>query len=347
MNEIQIKEHPTEGPAEFELLRRHWLVACTDRELSTRPLSRTVLDVPLVVFRSGQQVTALLDRCPHRNVPLSSGRVVAGCVQCPYHGWQFDGDGRCVFRPGVIEDAPVAVSVPCFPTVLRDGLVWVCLEPGNVSEPVSRPWHADSLFGSFTWVDSINASLGDALENLLDGTHTPFVHSGIVRSPTKQQTFSAIVRVDADSVEAEYLDEGKQAGWLSRLFERNRTSSFGRFLAPCLAELEYRSNRGAEFVLNSCFTPESDGRLRVYSTIFIRRSLIPLPVKRLVITPLFRRVLKQDQRILELQQKNIRRFGTSDYVSWSGDLLRGWIDTRLRTGKLPDGTAEQRIDFRL
>lgn len=343
----QLLPSATKPPPEFATLRRHWLPVCTSRELVARPLSRSLLGVPLAIFRGQSGVAALLDRCPHRNVPLSSGRVISGCVQCPYHGWQFDGEGQCVFRPGVVDDAPQNVSVPSFPAVEQGGFVWARHEAGSETSPVLRPWHEDAAFGSFTWIDQVEADLGDALENLLDGTHTPFVHSGIVRSQTKQQAFSAMVRVTAQMAEAEYLDEGKQAGLVSRLFERNRASSFGRFIPPCLSELEYRSKRGTEFVLNSYFVPETPGSLRVYSTIFLRRSLVPLFLKRLLVTPLFRTVLKQDQRILELQQSNVRRFGGAKYESWSGDVLRGWIDTWLRTGQLPETASERRIDFHL
>lgn len=185
------------------------------------------------------------------------------------------------------------------------------------------------------------------MENLLDGTHTPFVHSGLVRSQGKSQVFSVIVRVRDNMAEAEYLNEGKQAGWISRLFERNRSSSFGRFIPPCLAELEYTSTRGTEFVLNSYFTPIDSNQLQVHSAIYLRRSLIPMFLKRMLVTPFFRRVLRQDQHILRLQQQNIRRHDGPHFQSWEGDLLRGWIDTWLRTGELPQSDQEYRLDLNL
>ena len=53
-----------------------WYVACFSTELSKKPLARVVCGVPLVLFRTaGGEAAALLDRCPHRNVPLSIGRV--------------------------------------------------------------------------------------------------------------------------------------------------------------------------------------------------------------------------------------------------------------------------------
>lgn len=332
---------------EWQQLRRHWLVVCTTKELKRQPIARTVLGVPLVIFRDGSSVHAVLDRCSHRNAPLSAGRIHDGCIQCPYHGWRFNGKGHCVQRPGILDTPPQETAIESFPTTSCNNFIWVCLSQNPDEPPASRPWFAKQGFGNFTWIDCIDASFGDALENLLDATHTPFVHSGLVRSESSQQLFSAIVRVKNGIVEAEYIDEGKQAGWISKLFERNRSSSFGRFIPPCIAELEYTSKSGTEFVLNSYFTPESPDRLRVYSTIFLRRTWTPLLLKRLIITPFFKRVLAQDQQILKLQQDNIRRFGKPDYSFWDGDLLRGWIDTWLQTGHLPEFESDTRIDFRL
>lgn len=330
---------------ELRVLQHHWFVVCAFSDLAGGPLARTLLGHPLVIFRDGEKVVALSDRCPHRNAPLSAGRIIDGCVQCPYHGWRFGASGHCTFRPGLTEANPPQASVEAYATLVQDGAVWICLDPTAESRPPRRPWYQDSSFQFFRWSDSIDASFADALENLLDGTHTPFVHSGLVRSQGKPQLFSAVVRVREAMAEAQYLNEGTQAGLISRLFERNRTSSFGRFIPPCIAELEYTSTRGTEFVLNSHFTPESTGRIRVHSTIFIRRSMIPQFVKRILITPFFRRVLQQDRFILKLQQENIRRHGGAAYQYWEGDLLRGWIDTWLRTGRLPESEQEHRVEM--
>src|SRR6185437_13083032 len=69
-----------------------WYVACTSAELGEQPLARMVLGVPLVLFR-GPAASALLDRCPHRNVPLSLGSVDHGELKCRYHGWRFNAGG--------------------------------------------------------------------------------------------------------------------------------------------------------------------------------------------------------------------------------------------------------------
>ena len=73
-----------------------WFIACEARALRDKPISFTLQGTPLVLFRGAEgKPAALLDRCPHRNAPLSLGKVVNGELQCGYHGWRFDGAGFC------------------------------------------------------------------------------------------------------------------------------------------------------------------------------------------------------------------------------------------------------------
>ena len=59
-------------------VRRAWYVACFSDELGATPIVRELFGQPLVLYRGAEGPAALLDRCPHRNVPLSAGRVVDG-----------------------------------------------------------------------------------------------------------------------------------------------------------------------------------------------------------------------------------------------------------------------------
>ena len=117
-------------------LRDHWYVAAMSRQVTARrPWSATIMDVPLVLFRDGAgRARALLDRCLHRNAPLSRGALFDGCIGCPYHGWTYDGDGRLVVVPSEVE-APserTGLALRAFPVIEQDGLVWVYMgDPGR------------------------------------------------------------------------------------------------------------------------------------------------------------------------------------------------------------------------
>ena len=109
------------------LLKEAWYAAARSPELtSTRPLGRVILEQPLVLWRSDGRPVAMEDRCAHRNAALSKGAVFDGKLGCPYHGWVYDHEGRCVEVPSSGSDAaPPQCGVRRFPTVERHGLVWV------------------------------------------------------------------------------------------------------------------------------------------------------------------------------------------------------------------------------
>ena len=87
----------------------------------------SVLGTPLVLFRGqGGRPAALVDRCAHRNVPLSAGRMVEGTVECAYHGWRFDAGGVCRLVPALLgSQEGRARRVPTHAARERQGYVWV------------------------------------------------------------------------------------------------------------------------------------------------------------------------------------------------------------------------------
>ena len=151
-----------------------WFVAARSDELTLDgPLPRLVNGVPVVLYRdSTGRVAALEDRCPHKNVALSLGRVQGDLLQCRYHGWRFDRGGAVVDVPchAPSEKLP-ACAVRAFAAVERDGWIWVTLgADGAPPEPPSYP--RDPAYGWFELQNMIHAPVDLILENGLDCSHT-------------------------------------------------------------------------------------------------------------------------------------------------------------------------------
>jgi phenylpropionate dioxygenase-like ring-hydroxylating dioxygenase large terminal subunit len=163
------------------MLPDHWYIACPSQKLASRPRQARVLDAELVVFRDDAGVPrALLDRCCHRGAPLSSGKIVCNAVECPYHGWRYDGSGACVHIPSLIagQKIPERCAVPAFECVEQDGYVWVWMG-SRVPGPIDRP--TVPHFDRHGWIQGSRerqcTSLR-SLENSIDWCHPAFVHSG-------------------------------------------------------------------------------------------------------------------------------------------------------------------------
>jgi nitrite reductase/ring-hydroxylating ferredoxin subunit len=163
------------------MLKEHWYVATAASRLTSTPLAARVLDADLVLFRDAVgQCHALLDRCCHRGVKLSLGAVTDGNIACRYHGWQFDGTGRCVRVPSLTAEGriPRGFEVPTFPCVEQDSYIWVWMGKGS---PVPAAPPAIRDFANFAWKQGCSPHACEALkviENNIDLCHPPFAHAG-------------------------------------------------------------------------------------------------------------------------------------------------------------------------
>src|SRR5690349_22819268 len=110
---------PAQGHLSVARLERQWFIGCRSSELKQRPLARRIQRTPVVLYRTDRgEPVALLDRCPHRNVPLSIGRVQGKEIECRYHGWRFDPSGECTAIPGLCSEVTPIKSrrAPTFAT---------------------------------------------------------------------------------------------------------------------------------------------------------------------------------------------------------------------------------------
>ena len=120
-------------------LMNAWYAAGWSSEITKKPLARTILDEPIVMYRGADnRVAALEDRCCHRGMPLSQGEVFDNNIRCEYHGMLFDGAGRCVDIPGQ-EKIPAAAKVRSFPIEERNDIVWIWMgEPEKADRFANR-----------------------------------------------------------------------------------------------------------------------------------------------------------------------------------------------------------------
>jgi len=153
-----------------------------------KPNPLTILGRRIVVWKSeGEDSTwhAVEDSCPHRMVPLSLGAVKAdGSLQCRYHGWCFNGDGKCVEVP-MAPDAEIKAkmcslarsAVASFPVQVRQGLLWVfpdATEAGKLAAAATEPYTVPECDG-VEWVMTV-APVGYhvSAENTFDPSHAPW-----------------------------------------------------------------------------------------------------------------------------------------------------------------------------
>jgi vanillate O-demethylase monooxygenase subunit len=186
-----------DGTGDGLLLRNHWYVAAWSDEVGRKPLGRVLLGEDVVLYRAEDgHVIALENCCPHRNLPLSEGRLVGDAVECGYHGMVFDGTGACTHLPG--EAAPPAwARVKAYPVVERRGWVMIWMGDPALADPAAAPdFHTRlGVPGWFHYKGHIDVRCGYRLilDNLLDLSHLAYVHASTTgnRALAEQATITA------------------------------------------------------------------------------------------------------------------------------------------------------------
>jgi vanillate O-demethylase monooxygenase subunit len=179
-------EGSTFSAGDFERLSACWFPVAVAADLVDAPLSVTLLDVALVLFRSGAGITAALDRCPHRGAALSLGWAHEGGIVCPYHGLRFDGAGTCTSIPSQPEARPPErMRLKVRPCVERFGLIWTSLASEAPLLPEFEAWERTGFQKIMCPSIDIMGSAGRQIEGFLDVSHFAFAHLGTFGDPTK------------------------------------------------------------------------------------------------------------------------------------------------------------------
>ncbi len=199
-------------------LRNAWYAVARSVEVGPSPVAVTVLATKAVLYRSpAGRVIAAPDRCPHREAPLSQGELRDGCLVCPYHGWTFGDDGRCVRIPSSAESVPPPprAHLSSFACTERYGLVWLCVGDSPPDELLCIPQESDPSFRRInTPVERWETSATRMADNFLDITHFPYVHVG---------TFGRAQETVVPKVELEPLD----SGWFGYRYEVRANNALG------------------------------------------------------------------------------------------------------------------------
>ena len=159
-----------------------WYVAEQSEKLTKKPIRRKMLGQHFVLFRDESgKARCLSDVCIHRGGSLSAGKVANNCIQCPYHGWHFDGNGICQRIPSLGKEAkiPKRAKIDSYPTKEIYGLIFCFL--GDIPDKERCPILEVKEYDWENWRTTTQHFQFDidykrSIENGIDGAHNEFVH---------------------------------------------------------------------------------------------------------------------------------------------------------------------------
>jgi phenylpropionate dioxygenase-like ring-hydroxylating dioxygenase large terminal subunit len=229
-------------------LRNAWYVAAWADALADGQLvARTIMDEPIVLYRKAAGgVAAIEDRCPHRFAPLHMGKILDGDrVQCPYHGLEFNASGACVRNPHGAKNIPPRARVKSYPVVERHKAIWIWMG----AAPADAAKVPD--FGVLDNVPELHGTKRDSIvikahyqlivDNLLDLSHTSYLHDGILGNADTVESEITVEQDGDDVVVGRHATNSKPPGMFAPFWPDHppRVDKFTkmRWMAPCTLRL--------------------------------------------------------------------------------------------------------------
>ena len=324
-------------------LRNCWYAAAWDHEIGSGLLARTILGEPLVVFRLADGAAAALeDRCCHRHLPLSKGRLVGDIVQCGYHGLEFDRSGACVRVPGQARIPPGA-RVRSYPIVERWRWLWVWMgDPVRADEALipDYHWNDDPGWTSYGDLFHVRGDYRLLVDNLMDLSHIQFVHATTLGASTDVNAEIEVTRSEDNVLVSRWVLDTPPAPMYAHALQMNAkvdrwqnikytpaasvVIDAGSAIAGTGAPQGDRS-RGVETYSNHFLTPETEKSTHYFwhHARNFRRGDEGFTAE---LRRMFASALREDVVAIEAQQKSIDRVGDRPTIDINVDA--GALQTR-------------------
>jgi phenylpropionate dioxygenase-like ring-hydroxylating dioxygenase large terminal subunit len=278
----------------FEDFANVWTMVALGRDLlAGKPLALVVAGERVVIFRDAAGApAALIDRCPHRGVALSLGYVEKGEIRCPFHGWRFGPDGRCLHTPWNPDAKRDNLSATSLPVREAGGVLWLFTGRGPAPSEPAPPQallqpNAHVFAQSVVW----KVHWTRVMENMLDTPHVAFVHTKTFGGPAAR-----LLKANPDARMEMRFEPHEHGGRIAAAIDGEERAAALDYRFPNLMELTLDA-KGRLFRILAVCIPLSQNETRlmlVTARSFLRSRLFD---------PLFvranRRIAEEDRAIVE------------------------------------------------
>ncbi|MEL6491942.1 MAG: aromatic ring-hydroxylating dioxygenase subunit alpha [Cyanobacteria bacterium J06621_3] len=335
--------------------RDFWYVVALSEQLTDKkPIARTVLDEWLVIFRDAQgKPVALRDRCLHRNSRLSQGTLQDGNIQCPYHGWKYNAEGKVVEVPaegaarGLATCSKKARQALRYATREQDGYVYVQLANNPEISPFLMIHYQEPGWETVRVINRFNNSVTNCAENFIDIPHTASVHPGIFRNAKQQQLQMSVSRSDG-IVTATYRQETDNLGWFGWFLnpDKREIQHTDQFFMPNITRVKYNMGLRRQCFITSQSVPETENSTLVYTDVTFNYGFWN-KLARPFVHWTAQKIISQDIVALKLQQETIEKYG-EQFSHTPVDTIHVFVESirqAIAQGKDPRTLPEKSADI--
>lgn len=273
----------------------------------------------VVLIRTENNISAFEDFCPHRGLALSEGFVKDGILQCKYHGWNFDCEsGQNTFVP--VKNEKIKCNLKAFFIKEAYGIIWLSHLAESQLPTLQDDKDPMILHGK------IKANLINTLENFLEGSHTHFVHDGLIRSKNKTRNeINAKIISTTDGFKVFYESEPAK-GIVTKLLPKRlqQLRAVSTYLHPNIIILEYFNVKDQLVSRFEAILIEGKNKTEYIARIFLNLGVFT-PLLKPFAQVMFSKIIRQDKDILESQERNLINFQNNKFISDETDIVGKYI----------------------
>ncbi len=177
---------------EDDMIKNQWYAILPSKRVKFGQIvavKRMNLDLALFRNRNGD-IGCVVDQCTHRGAALSLGKIKDDCIQCPFHGLEFNKIGKCTFIPanGKASTADISrYNVKHYSVREGNGIIYLWYgDEENITNDL--PFFDKEIAASYVFSeleDQWNSHYSRCIENQLDVVHLPFIHHNTIGKGNK------------------------------------------------------------------------------------------------------------------------------------------------------------------
>lgn len=293
-------------------MRAHWYPVSFSKHLSKdTPVGLHLLGDPIAIFRdSNGRACCVADVCAHRSAPLSIGRMTDGELECKYHGWRYNSEGKVTHIPALEKHKtiPKSASTKVYPCHEMDGLIWVYpqIDSSAKADPAEIPnltpgGRENQGYWTEAYDIAVDLNIDHSLmvENLLDPAHLPFTHENTLA----KRSDATPLHMDVSTA------KNKIIGIKSFPEHRAKPGTKFTFTVPCHISIYVNPKPGWEIELSMSCVPTRPGHMRLIfrqgRTFF--KFMNKLPFYHQIMERRSMKIVMQDYELLHGQQTRLHQ----------------------------------------
>lgn len=290
------------------MIRNQWYVIMESKEVKHKPVGVTRMNEKLVLWRDQNgELSCIYDQCCHRGASLALGCVKEDEIECPFHGFTYNGTGKVTTIPANGKAAKVQerFKVHGYKVCEAYGLIWLWYGDQFASDIPEIAFFEDLkegfVYSTFSEVWDVHYTR--AIENQLDVVHVPFVHETTIGKGGRTIVNGPVVEWTGDLMNfyvSNTLDDGKTLALKTKDIKNYKDLFCLQYQVPNT----WQNLISDDVRVFAAFVPIDDTNTKIYLRFY--QKFAPIPVVGKLITSLGnifnKKVLHQDRRVVLTQQ---------------------------------------------